>query len=237
MEVLNRKVLFINALLLVVLLMAMTVTVVHAGTAQSIKKSIDSKASKTVDFNERLHLIFMREEEKLARDVYITLGMQYKDLSVFGNISTSEERHTCSVCDKLGEYDIPDPVTNDNVGVFSGEEFGDYFTQKYEQLVTRGRQNRLEALMVGAYIEELDMIDINYCPKVIVETYENIDSDGDCGKVYTDNADIQRLYASLIEGSESHLRAFVDNIEKLIGAGQYKAQLLTQEEVDAILGR
>ena len=63
MEVANRKVLFINVLLSVFLLMAMTVTVVHAGTPQSLKKSIDSKGSKTVDFNERLHLICMREEK------------------------------------------------------------------------------------------------------------------------------------------------------------------------------
>ena len=41
----------------------------------------------------------------------------------------------------------------------------------------------------------------------------------------------------VLEGSMNHLRAFVLNIEKQIGEGNYKAQVLSQEEVDAILGR
>lgn len=197
----------------------------------------DSSGSKQVDENEIQHLIFMREEEKLARDVYITLGMMYPNLKVFGNISASEERHTCSVCDKLNQYDIEDPVVNDNVGVFSGKEYGSYFTEKYQQLVARGEVSELEALYVGGFIEELDMMDIQQCPKVIVETDNGIDSIDQCGKVYTDNADIQRMYTSLLEGSKNHLRAFVNGIEKQIGAGNYEAQVLSQEQVDEILKR
>jgi len=41
----------------------------------------------------------------------------------------------------------------------------------------------------------------------------------------------------LISGSESHLRAYVGQIEAVIGVGNYEAQYLTQAEVDAILGR
>ena len=199
--------------------------------------TIDSASSTTVDEHERLHLVFMREEEKLARDVYITLGMQYPYVNVFGNIVQSEERHTCSVCDKLQQYGITDPVTNNNVGVFSGEEFGVYFTEKFQQLTDRGTEGELEALYVGAYIEELDMIDIRQCPAVIVETIDSVEAVSDCGKVYTDNADIQRLYDSLLEGSESHLRAYVKKIEQRIGEGNYQAQVLSQESIDAILGR
>ncbi|MDX2478033.1 MAG: DUF2202 domain-containing protein, partial [Gammaproteobacteria bacterium] len=54
---------------------------------------------------------------------------------------------------------------------------------------------------------------------------------------YTDQPDILRLYGNLLEGSESHLRAYVKNIEKLIGEGNYEAQVLTQEQVDEILER
>jgi hypothetical protein len=81
------------------------------------------------------------------------------------------------------------------------------------------------------------MLDINQCPQVIVETDNGINDVSDCGKVYTDNPDILRLYGSLLEGSENHLRAYVSNIEKQIGEGNYVAQILTQEQVDAILGR
>jgi len=58
-----------------------------------------------------------------------------------------------------------------------------------------------------------------------------------CGKIYITKPELQRLYGYLIDGSKSHLRAYVLNIEKQIGEGNYAAQILTQEQVDAILGR
>lgn len=197
----------------------------------------DSPGSSVLDANEETHLVFMREEEKLARDVYTTLGAQFPALKIFGKIDDSEQRHTCAVCDMLKKYGVSDPSTNDNVGVFTGEEYGPYFTEKYKKLVARGAVSPVDALYVGAYIEELDMIDINYCPQEIIEQNDAIESDSDCGKIYTDNPDIQRLYTSLLEGSENHLRAFVRNIERREGAGSYRAQVLTQEQVDEILGR
>ncbi len=200
-------------------------------------EQISDDGVSALDFNEQTHLEFMCEEEKLARDVYITLGAKYPASTIFGMIDDSEERHKCSVADMLGKYAIPNPSTNDNVGVFTGEAYGWYFNEKYTALVERGSASGLEALYVGAFIEELDMLDINQCPKVIVETDNGIDDVSECGKIYTTKPDIQRLYGSLIEGSENHLRAYVTNIEKQIGEGNYKAQVLTQEEVDAILGR
>jgi hypothetical protein len=190
-----------------------------------------------LNFNEETHLEFMCEEEKLARDVYITLGTRYPNSRVFGNIDDSEERHKCAVADMLEKYGIPDPNTNDNVGVFTGEVYGWYFTEKYTALVARGSLSELDALHVGAFIEELDMLDINQCPVVIVEADNGIDDVSECGKVYTTKPDIQRLYGFLLEGSENHLRAYVLAIEKQIGEGNYTAQVLTQDQVDDILGR
>ena len=198
---------------------------------------VDSRGSSVLDANEVTHLVFMREEEKLARDVYITLGLRYPDLQIFGKIDDSEQRHTCAVCDMLKKYGIEDPNTNDNVGVFTGELYGPYFTAKYAELVERGSRSPLDALYVGAYIEELDMIDINYCPEEVVQLNNRIRSSSDCGKIYTDNPDVHRLYTSLLEGSESHLRAFVQNIERRIGEGAYESQVLPQEQVDEILQR
>ena len=204
----------------------------YAGAGQKAGGGISA-----LDFNEQTHLEFMCEEEKLARDVYITLGTRYPDSRIFGQIDDSEERHKCAVADMLEKYGIPNPSTNDNVGVFTGEDYGWYFTEKYNALISRGSASELEALYVGAFIEELDMLDINQCPKVIIETHDVIDDPSDCGKVYTEKEDIQRLYGSLLEGSENHLRGYVRNIEKQIGAGNYEAQVLTQEQVDDILGR
>ncbi|MEW6290540.1 MAG: DUF2202 domain-containing protein [Thermodesulfobacteriota bacterium] len=196
----------------------------------------------TLDIGEETHLIFMREEEKLARDVYMTLGELYPDDATFTNIGDdSEQTHTDTVRDMLAIYGIADPNPDANIlpasiGVFTGEEYGWYFTEKFELLVNWGSQSQLDAWYVGAFIEELDMIDIIGCPKIIVETDNGIDA-GECGMDYTDEAQLKTMYGHLVDGSENHLRAFVKNIENVIGEGNYVAQVLTQEQVDAILGR
>ncbi len=190
-----------------------------------------------LDTGEVQHLVFMREEEKLARDVYLTLGAKYPNLNVFGNIAKSEERHTCAVCDKLEQYGIEDPVDADNIGVFSGVEYGAYFSEKFQLLVDRGEMSELEALYVGAYIEELDMIDIVQCPKAIIDADNGLDSPDDCGLEYTENDEIVNTLTSLLEGSKDHLRAFVKLIESRIGEGNYQAQILDSVQVDEILGR
>ena len=197
----------------------------------------NTSGSEILDSNEITHLMFMREEEKLARDVYLTLGMLYPDLSIFGNIDDSEQRHTMAVKAMIEKYGYDDPNTNDNVGMYTGEDYGWYFTEKYNQLVERAKTSELEALYVGAFIEELDMMDINQCPKVILETDNGINDVTECGKNYTDNPDIVKLYSSLIDGSISHLKGYVKNIEMNIGEGNYQAQVLGQEEVDKLLGR
>jgi len=195
-----------------------------------------------LDAGETTHLIFMREEEKLARDVYLTLASLYPDASTFSTIGMeSEQTHTDTVRDMLAKYGIPDPNPDannlpDSIGVFTGADYGWYFTEKYLALVDRGTLGLLDALYVGAFIEELDMLDIVGCPKVIVETDNGIE-EGQCGLLYTDEPALQTMYTHLVDGSKDHLRAYVKNIETIIGAGNYVAQVLTQAEVDAILGR
>jgi len=179
----------------------------------------------------------MREEQKLARDVYMELGAMYPDHPIFGKIDDSEQMHTDAVKAMIEKYGLEDPNTNDNVGVYTGEDYGWYFTEKFNLLVERASISELEALYVGAFIEELDMMDINQCPKVVVETDNGINGVAECGKVYTGNADVYNLYASLLDGSGSHLEGYVRNIEAYIGKGNCQAQVLSQEQVDEILGR
>jgi hypothetical protein len=161
-----------------------------------------------VDPGEEKHMTFMREEEKLARDVYLTLAGLYPRSPVFSTIAErSEQTHADTMADLLASYGIadPDPTTNDRPG------------------------------SIGAFIEELDMLDIVHCPKAIVDDPDlGIDA-GECGLDWTDEARIRTVYGSLLEGSKRHLRSYVKNIEKIIGEGNYVAQVLTQEEVDAIL--
>jgi hypothetical protein len=169
-----------------------------------------SQDASSLDATETTNLVYMREEEKLARDVYITLYKTWS-LPVFDNIAASEETHTTSVEEMLEKYRVADPVVDDTVGVFVDPHLASLYTT----LVNQGSASPLAALYVGAAIEEIDMIDLQ----------EAIDA--------SDNADIRRLYENLMSGSRNHLRAYVGQIENQ--GIVYEAQYLSQEEVDAIV--
>lgn len=206
---------------------------------ETSEDELDAETDSGLDATEASHLTFMREEEKLARDVYLTLAALYPEQKTFDKIATrSEQTHTDTMRDKLDQFNLPDPNpdTNnlpDSLGVFTGDEWGWYFTEKFQMLTAKGKESEIAALYVGALIEELDMHDIAVCPQVMIDSgYES-----PCGLQYTDEPALQTAYSALISGSESHLRAYVGKIEAVEGVGNYKAQYLTQEEVDAILGR
>jgi hypothetical protein len=170
--------------------------------------SLDTDTS--LDATEIQNLEYMREEEKLARDVYVTFFGLW-GLPVFNNISGSEQVHTTHVQDMIEKYRLTDPVVDDTTGVFVDQ----YLANLYAELVAEGSRSSLKALYVGAAIEELDMLDLQ---RAIDET---------------DNADIQTLYENLMSGSRNHLRAYVGQIENL--GIVYEAQQLTQDEVDSIV--
>lgn len=210
-------------------------------TETMASKNGDKRSSVTsgLDADEISHLTFMREEEKLARDVYLTLSEMYPQQQTFSIIaSESEQTHTDTIRDRLHQFGLtdPNPDTNklpESIGVFTGSEWGWYFTEKFDELKLAGSRGELAALYVGALIEELDMHDIADCPQVMVDAgYKD-----PCGLHYTDERALINSYRSLIDGSENHLRAYVGQIEAVIGEGNYEAQYLTQGEVDVILGR
>ncbi|MEN8007878.1 MAG: DUF2202 domain-containing protein [Candidatus Krumholzibacteriota bacterium] len=167
----------------------------------------------TEDLNEaeKASLLKMREEEKLARDVYLTLGEKW-DAKVFRNIPEAEQRHMDSVASLLERYELDDPVTDDTVGAFASEEFA----KLYQELVTKGSLSLADALTVGATIEDLDIFDLN----------EALAGD-------VDNLDIRQVYDNLVRGSRNHMRAFAGSLE---GEGKsYTPQYLSGEELAAIL--
>jgi len=139
----------------------------------------------TISTEEAEDLVFMREEEKLARDVYAVMHERWGHL-VFLNIAQSEETHMAALLRLLERYAIPDPVGENGVGVFTNPQLQDL----YEQLITQGNTSLEEALRVGVLIEEKDITDIR---DAIART---------------DNRDIVRVYTNLVWGSDNHLRAF-----------------------------
>lgn len=166
----------------------------------------------TLTDDETNDLIFMREEEKLARDVYLTLYGIW-ETPVFANIATSEQQHMDAILGLLNTYKIPDPT----VGKLVGEFVNDELQNLYDELVAQGAQSALDALMVGGIIEETDIEDIQSAMETT--TVRNID----------------KVYSNLLNGSYNHLRAFASNITAINGQ-PYVAQVVSQDVVDAILG-
>ncbi|MBT3338584.1 MAG: DUF2202 domain-containing protein [Anaerolineae bacterium] len=156
-------------------------------------------------------LAFMREEEKLARDVYLTLYDTW-GLKPFTNIASSEQTHTDAIKALLEMYELPDPVTDDTVGVFTNEDL----QALNDQLVEMGSASLVDALKVGVAIEEIDILDL-------IEYLEG-----------TEEANIEFVYENLLAGSENHLRAFVSQLEAQTGE-TYIPQYLTQEMYDTIM--
>jgi hypothetical protein len=166
----------------------------------------------TLTAAEKSDLIFMREEEKLARDVYLTLFDEW-GTPVFAKIATSEQQHMDAILGLLNTYKLLDPAAGKLVGEFVNPEL----QSLYDELTTRGKESALDALMVGGIIEETDIVDLQSAMETA--RLSNID----------------RVYANLLNGSYNHLRAFASNITAITGQ-PYEAQVVSQDVVDAILG-
>ena len=147
-------------------------------------------SAKDLSENEIASLQFMREEEKLARDVYLELYDEW-GLQQFTNIAASEQKHTDAVKNLLESYQLTDPVADDQRGVFVNQDL----QQLYDDLVAAGKAGSIEALKVGALIEEVDLVDLEDQSAQI------------------DNASILHVYSQLAKGSRNHLRAYVSALE------------------------
>jgi len=166
-----------------------------------------------LDDAETAALLFSREEEKLARDSYLTLDELW-DRKVFANIAESELRHMDAMKKMIDLYGLIDPIADEDArGVFTS---GSGLADLYEDLMARGDDSVLEAYQVGAYIEELDIRDLRLAI------------------AGTDETPLLQAYNNLLAGSRNHLRAFVSHIAAL--GETYVSQVLEQDDVDAIVG-
>jgi len=155
-------------------------------------------------------LLRMREEEKLARDVYKTLYEKWNQ-RIFNNISKAEQTHMDAIGTLLTRYDIQDPIKDDTVGKFTSKELQDL----YNKLVVQGNKSLGEALTVGATIEDLDIYDLERFLKDV------------------DQEDIKIVYQNLNKGSRNHMRAFIRNLER--NGDSYTPQYISQSRFSEIL--
>ena len=169
--------------------------------------------SEELNDKEKEGILFMREEEKVARDVYTYL-FDKTEIRAFGNISKAEQRHMDAVKALIDRYDLTDPAAGKDYGEFSSDEL----QQLYDQLINDAAAGDIAALKVGALIEEKDILDLQ----------KELDE-------HVDNKDITQVWTNLRKGSEAHLRAFVWNLK--VRGVEYSPVLMSRDAFDKIINK
>ncbi len=173
---------------------------------------INSLPKEKLSAAEKKNLTYMRQEEKLARDVYEALGEKW-NLPIFKNIAKSEQQHMDILKVLIEKYGLKDPLK----GIENKRgKYKDKKLQKlYNQLAEKGSKDLTSALIVGATIEDLDIKDLEEALKKC------------------DNRDIETAYLNLMKGSRNHLRSFVRVLTRY--GGKYEPQYISKKEFETII--
>ncbi len=163
----------------------------------------------TLDEATKSDLLYMREEEKLARDVYLYAYEKYGQ-DIFYNISQSEQKHMDAILALINKYGLEDPAQSEQ-GIFKDSTL----QALYYSLTAQVDSSYMDALTVGATIEDLDIKDLDESGKLTAEE------------------DIATTYERLKCGSRNHMRAFYGQITE--NGGDYQPQFISQEEFDRII--
>jgi len=159
---------------------------------------------------EKEYISHMREEEKIARDVYTKLYEKW-GIRTFGNIKDAEQRHMDSVKVLIDKYGLEDSMKSDEVGVFNNPEF----QKLYDDLIAKGMKSEIDALQVGMTIEDVDIYDLE---KYLAETK---------------NLDVKKVFENLNRGSFNHMKAFKRQLD--MRGADYDAQFITEDRMNDIL--
>jgi hypothetical protein len=165
------------------LTMALAATGIAALTATAAHGAVS--ATPTLSPSEASALQYMREEEKLARDVYTTLAAKW-NTPVFRNIARSEQQHMDAVKVLLDRYDIADPAADTAAGSFKNPSLQTLYTK----LVRQGSVSFAAAMAVGVQIEKLDIADLQ------------------SRIAQADKTDVRAVFTQLSRASARHQRAF-----------------------------
>lgn len=181
-----------KTLLLTVALFGLLIGLTYAaGPAQRPNRGLGSgTALVPLTEVEIAHIVYMREEEKMARDVYLALADAW-DCPIFTNISASEQRHMDAVGRLIARHGLTDLVADDTPGVLTNPDL----QALYADFVTLGTVSLSDALNAGRQIEEKDIEDL---AAALSEATA---------------ADVTRVLENLLRGSSNHLSAFNRAIE------------------------
>ncbi len=197
---------FLASKKLVVLVMAVVITTMSSCSDDD--PTIDEQ-TKILTQQEEDDLIFSREEEKLARDVYLFSYDKYGE-ALFNNIAQSEQMHMDLILTSLNLYNLSDPASSER-GVFSDQ----ILQNIYNDLISLSDLSLVEAYKVGAFIEDLDINDLD-----ILESH-------------TTRTDLLNVYNKLECGSRNHMRVFYGQL--VLNGINYVPQYISLEHYTEII--
>lgn len=148
-------------------------------------------AAKALTAREIEGILFIREEEKVARDLYQAYYDEF-NLTVFSDLARSEQSHMDSIKIAVDKYGLEDPVIEEQ-GVFTNQTL----KQMYDQLLASGKQSEEDALKASAAFEEISIIDLEKELSV------------------TQAEDVRLIYEGLLAGSRKHLRSYVRDLQEM----------------------
>jgi hypothetical protein len=153
-------------------------------------------------------LQFQLDEERMAGELYLALGEKHA-AQPFRNIPRAEARHRAL---------LENLATRAGLPARPAPERGHFATAviqaRYDTLLARGQVSLIEALKVGALVEEQDIADL----RALAAT--------------TDHPELKAAIAALERGSRHHLNAFVRNLRAR--GVEYEAQVLPPAELSQL---
>ncbi|MBT8348094.1 MAG: DUF2202 domain-containing protein [Sulfurovum sp.] len=137
--------------------------------------SINTNPGDVLTEDQKDMLFFIYEGEKVARDVYITLGKIHKDEYTFAMMQFAEQRDIDCARDLCDTYGVETSHINEStVGKFKST----VLQTLYDACTEKGTRSLHDALEVGKYIEATDIEDLEQAsvsmPSDVVHVYENM---------------------------------------------------------------
>lgn len=162
---------------------------------------------------ERNAILYNMEEEKMARDLFTAFENKWNS-QVFSNIARTEQDHFDYLLKMAQEMnmEIPEAILSNGEGVYTNETL----QKEYNSMLASGSKSLIDALTVGARMEEMEIVDLHKVMDV------------------TDHTKVFLTYDRLFSAARNHLRAFVRNL-KAQGI-EYTPMMLSREEYDKIVG-
>lgn len=157
-------------------------------------------------------LLYMIEEEKMARDVYAAFEAKW-GAAIFNHISEAEGKHferVLGLAQSQG-VKVPNAIEKNKAGQFRNKEL----QAMYDEFIASGSQSLEAALRVGALLEETNYRDLS------------------AAIAATDNEAVRTTFTQLLDASANHLRAFSRNLSKQ--GVDYQPAVLPQADFDAIM--